>query len=216
MLLLRSRSAITAITFFAFVAVVIESFSFRQIGFSEAERLVLTPGMVWRVFFFSGVVLLNYTFVQERENDAMVGLLLTGVSQEKVLLSKLLVLGVTLFAVQFLVFFVHTALFEVSLISHWRELIVITGLATISFVSIGSLLASIAALSQKRDILLPILLFPLLVPLLLSVVHLTTEVLTRDGISYGEFSFILLVVFAVLSLTCSLALFGAINDSKEL
>lgn len=209
-LLVRSRSVVAALGFFAFVLVVVSSFAFRRVGYGPAELRSITPGIIWLVFLFTGVVLLNHSFVEERENHSLLGIVLSGISLEYVMFSKIVVLGFSLLFVQGFVWLVHSLLFGVPVGEYWHELAIISVLVTIAFVSIGSLFAAIAAVTPRREILLPIILFPVSIPLVGAAVQLTDDVLLHNGIIYGDFWFVLLCAFAVIGLTSSLMLFPAL------
>lgn len=205
--LLRARGFVPACFAFSLLLVVVASFSFRQIGYKQSDLLLITPGMLWLIFLFSSMSVLTQSFVIEKENSAISGLILSGAVVEKVFLSKFLVNFVFIFLQQLFVVLAHSLFFAVSLSSYFSSLILITLLASLAFSSLGTLFAFISVSTRGRELLLPILLFPLLLPLLAAVVFLTKTSLTLGYLDYSQFWFIFLIVFASLSFLLSLLLF---------
>ena len=163
--------------------------------------------LVWIIFFFCGVVSLNYSFVLEREFAALEGLLLSPVDPALVFISKVLVGWLFLLIVQTVVLIALGTLFGVALSADFPQLFLISAIIAFGFISLGTLFASIAACIPGRDIILPLLLFPLSLPALAGAVFVTREILSGVGINFGGFWFLLVVCFDIISFTLSAVLF---------
>lgn len=205
--LLRARGFLPASTMFALLLVVVSSFSFRRLGLSQSELFALTPGIIWMIFLFTSVSILSQSFIAEKENRAMQGLVLSGAKPESIFISKFLVNSSFIFLLQALVILLHSIFFAVDLFSHYQELLLISFLAALSFSALGTIISSMAVCARGRELLLPLLLFPLCLPLLAALVFLTNNLLETGLLIYSSFWFVFLFVFAVLSFLLSLLLF---------
>ena len=203
----RSRHILVGTFGFALLLVVVASFAFRHVGAGQEELQAVTPGIIWIIFLFSGVIALNHTFMIEEENRAMLGVLLYPLDPSIVYLSKWLTNFLFLIVLQVCVIVAHGVLFGVELFGVFAELVFLSALATAGFSAVGTLLAGIAVCSKGREIILPVVLFPLLLPLIASVVYLTRELLFSGAIDFGDFWFVLLLGFDVIALVLSWALF---------
>ena len=205
--LLRANGLVLSTFGFSLLLTLVASFAFRQIGYGERELLEVTPGIVWLVFLFSGVIALNHSFALEQENDALFGLLLTSVEPSTVYLAKLAVNAVFLGMIQCFVLVAHGVLFGANFWGVFFELLGVSLLGGIGFVATGTLLSAIAVCTKGRDILLPLMLFPLCIPLVAAAVFLSRGLLETGGLEVESFWFSLLCGFPMLSVVLSWALF---------
>ena len=149
----------------------------------------LAPAVLWVAFVFTGLLGVQRGFLLERENDCMSGLLSAPIDPAAIYAGKLLanvvLLGVTQAVVVPLVgLFLHVDLWGVL-----PGLIAVLGLGNVGFASLATLFAAVASRTRAREVMLPLLLLPLLVPLLIGAVTATRAVLggglgaARDGIA---------------------------------
>ena len=204
--LLRAKQWPIAVVLFAFVLVVVSSFAFRQVGYGQAELRALTPGSLWTVFLFCAVVSLNYSFLSEDEYGALQGLLLTPCDPALIILSKLICNWIFLWLVQLLVLIIHTALFGAEILQHFWQMAAVGGLVSFGCVALGTLFASISISVRGRELVLPVLLFPCILPQVAAGVTLTNNIITPAG-TIESFWLLLALCFDVISLTLSLLLF---------
>ena len=197
----------------ALLFVVVGSFAFRNIGYGEAELRNLTPGILWLVFLFSGVVSLNHAFLPEREEGALIGVLLSPVSSGTVYLSKFLSSLLFVFTIQLLVIVLQGLFFWGGLFGFLLSFVLIALLFAVGFVALGTLLSSISVVVKEREILLPMILFPLCVPLVIGCIEVSRAAVVGGGIQVTGFWFTLVVVFDLISLTLSWALFEPLVQS---
>lgn len=161
LLLARSRALVTGVTFFALVLVVVASFSFRAIGVSEFQLRAVLPGVLWMTMLFVSTILLHELFLPERQQSALKGLLLARADGGVLYFTKLFVGLSFLLVVQTGIFIVAQLLFGLPLpVTAW----IILALGAVGMTALGTLLAGVSTASRSREILFPILFFPLLLP----------------------------------------------------
>jgi heme exporter protein CcmB len=199
---LRSREVVYTMAFFAALIVVIDSFAF-----PKDVRAVRgsVPGMLWTAIAFAGTIGLGRAFDRERENDTMRALLLAPVPRLAVFLGKaaataVLVLAVAAVCVPLLVLFLDAGLFQFPL-----PMLLIVVLGAIGIAVVGSVFAATLLKVRSRDVLLPVILYPLLVPLFVAGTKCTAALLAEfpnfDAAWYWiEFLGIYDAAFLVLSL----------------
>ena len=159
---LRSREIVYTMAFFGGVIVVIYS-----MAFPVKPDLVraAAPGMLWVAVAFAGTVGLGRAFDRERENDTMRGLLLAPIPRLSVFLGKaitiaLLVLAVAAVCVPLLALFL-----DAPLLADPLPLILVLILGAIGIANVGSVFAATLLKVRSRDVLLPVILYPVLIPL---------------------------------------------------
>ena len=133
--------------------------------------LVALPGVIWIVTLMSGVLGLGKSFVQEMESGCMGALLIAPVDRSVLFLGKMLANTMFLLLTQLLFVPLCMFIFEIDVVS-WTGLFLVLLFGTIGFSSLGTLLTVMTSTVRGKEILLPILIFPLMVPSLLCVVRL--------------------------------------------
>ncbi|HEX3765299.1 MAG TPA: heme exporter protein CcmB [Kofleriaceae bacterium] len=159
---LRSREILYTMAFFAGLLVVIFAIAFPVDARAVRGSL---PGMLWTAIAFAGTIGLSRAFDRERENDTMRALLLAPVPRLAVFLGKavsttLLVLAVAVVSAPLLAVFLNAPLF-----AHPLPLVLIVVLGAIGLAVTGSVFAATLLKVRSRDVLLPVILYPLLIPL---------------------------------------------------
>jgi heme exporter protein B len=159
---LRSKEIIATMIFFGALLVVIYSFAFPH---DDKAVRASVPGMLWVAIAFTGTIALGRAFDRERENDTMRALLLSPVPRLAVFLGKavamtVLVLAVAVIVTPLLALFLNAPLFD-----HAGELALVVVLGAVGIAVIGSVFAATLLKVRSRDVLLPVILYPLLVPL---------------------------------------------------
>jgi len=192
---------------FALLLVVVASFAFRQVGYGQEELRAITPGILWLVFLFAGLIGLNQTFLFEQQNSALQGVLLSKVQPNVVYFAKLSSNFLFLSLVQILVLLAHGVLFGAEIFFVFPQLLFVTVLVALGFTALGTLLSAMAVATTSREIVLPLLLFPLSIPLVAGAVFLTRELLQSGSFPFASFWFTLVVVFDVISLVLAWLLF---------
>jgi heme exporter protein B len=197
---LRSKQMWIGMGLFALLVLVIFNFAF---DLRVDNKAAVAPGALWVAFVFASFLGLGRTIAAEREKGSMDRLLLCPINRKAIYLAKLL--GNVLFigVVEIVALPVFAILFNVPLSA--GALIPIVLLGTIGIASVGTLFSAMAAATQAREFLLPILVFPLIVPILIAVVRATSAVMlvtTNEPPWLG-----LIVAFDAIFLTVSTLLF---------
>jgi len=173
---LRSREIVYTMVFFGALLVVIFSFAFPR-DFRAVRGSM--PGMLWTAIAFTGTIGLGRAFDRERENDTMRALLLSPVPRLAVFLGKaistaLLVLAVSAIVAPLLALFLSMPLF-----AHPGPLVLVIVLGAVGIAVIGSVFAATLLKVRSRDVLLPVILYPLLVPLFVAGTKTTAALLAE-------------------------------------
>ncbi len=201
---LRSKQTWLGMGMFALLVLVIFNFAFDL----RVENVkVVAPGALWIAFIFASLLGLGRTLAAEREQNSLDRLLLCPVDRKAIYLAKLL--GNLLFigVVELVALPMYALLFNIAL--SWAMLPIVL-LGTVGIATVGTLFSVLAAATQARELLLPILVFPLVVPVVISVVRATEQLLTP---SVHEPPWIgLLIAFDIIFLSVSTLAFRYIVE----
>lgn len=169
---LRSRETWIGMGMFALLVLVIFNFAF---DLRIDNKAAVAPGALWIAFIFASILGLGRTLAAEREQGSLDRLLLCPVDRKAVYLAKLL--GNLLFigVVEIVALPVFVLLFDVPL--RLGALLPIVVLGTLGIAIIGTLFSAMAAATRARELLLPILVFPLLVPIVIAAVRATENLI---------------------------------------
>ncbi len=178
---LRTRESITAMLVFAIMAIVMFNFALRL---RVDTFRPLTPGVLWVTLVFAGTLGLSRSMSSEQINQCMDGLLLAPCDRSVIFLGKALTNVIFTLVVAGLVLPIMAILFDESLFQPGIVLVVLLGV--IGYAGAGTLIATMAANTRAREVFLPILLFPLALPLLVAAVIATSGFL--DKLPLAEFA----------------------------
>ncbi len=194
----RTRESLTAILAFSLVVAFIFNFAFDP---SPQIVAVVGPGIVWVAYIFTGVLGMNRTFILERERGTLDGLLLAPVGREAIYLGKLLGALTLLLVVEALMLPVFLVLYDLSLLNLW--FIAIAVAATVGFAAVGTLFSALAVHTRAREVMLPLLFLPVVLPIVIGAVAGTGEALDGNGWSGVGRWLQLIVAFDVVFLVLS-------------
>ncbi len=194
----RTRESLTAILAFSLVVAFIFNFAFDP---SPQIVAVVGPGIVWVAYIFTGVLGMNRTFILERERGTLDGLLLAPVGREAIYLGKLLGALTLLLVVEALMLPVFLVLYDLSLLNLW--FIAIAVAATVGFAAVGTLFSALAVHTRAREVMLPLLFLPVVLPIVIGAVVGTGEALDGNGWSGIGRWLQLIVAFDVVFLVLS-------------
>ena len=194
----RTRESLTAILAFSLVVAFIFNFAFDP---SPRIVAVVGPGIVWVAYIFTGVLGMNRTFILERERGTLDGLLLAPVGREAIYLGKLLGALTLLLVVEALMLPVFLVLYDLSLLNLW--FIAIAVAATVGFAAVGTLFSALAVHTRAREVMLPLLFLPVVLPIVIGAVAGTGEALDGTGWSGVGRWLQLIVAFDVVFLVLS-------------
>jgi heme exporter protein B len=161
----RSRELISAMLVFALLVIFIFNFA---LELDPLTRSGVTAGVLWVTFVFAGTLGLNRSLAVEKDRGCLDGLLLAPVDRTAIYFGKMLANLVFMLLVALIVLPVYSLLYNVNLFHPGLLLVVLLG--SEGYVAVGTLLAAMAVQTRTRDILLPILLFPIVIPVLVAAV----------------------------------------------
>ena len=162
---LRSRELLSAMLVFALLVILIFNFAMEL---DAKARATITSGVLWVTFAFAGTLGLNRSMAMEKDHGCLDGLLLAPVDRSAIYFGKAIGNLVFMFIIEAIVLPVYSVLYNINLFQPGLLLVILLG--SIGYVAIGTLLASMAVQTRTRDVLLPILLFPLVIPVLVAAV----------------------------------------------
>lgn len=171
---LRSRSVLTATLFFAGITLVIMGFA----AGGESDVLqAIGPGVLWVALAFAGVITASQSYVNEYEDFAMEQLLLYPVPRAVIYVGKLLANWIYMAVLALILLPVSLALFGLNLGDRWPLILLVLLLGTLAFSVIGTFYAALTSSLRARESLLPLLMFPVIIPALLASVGASTELM---------------------------------------
>lgn len=160
----RSREFLGHTFMFALLVIVIFNFAFKITTQNAPE---LASGILWIAFLFAGTLGLGRSFLIEKDNDCIQGLALTPVDRTAIYIAKFLGNLLFLAVIQAIVIPVFIVLYNLNVMEHFALQTLAFLLGDIGFMTLGTLIAAMSVNLKAREILLPVLLLPLLVPLLI-------------------------------------------------
>ena len=167
----------------------------------------LAPAVLWVTFVFTGILGIQRSFLLERENDCLAGLLTSPVDPAAIYAGKLLANVVLLGAMQVVLLPLVGLFLHVDLPPALPGLVLVCLLGNLGFASLATLFAAIAVRTRAREVMLPLLLLPLLVPLLIGAVTVTRAVL-GGGLAGAREGLAVLIAFDVVFLVAGWLLFA--------
>lgn len=175
---LRSREVLYTMAFFATVIVVVFSFAFVK---DQKALVEAVPGVAWAAVVFAGTIGLGRAFDREREGDTMRALLLAPAPRLAVFLGKAISIALLVFSVELVVLPLCLLFFNVDPGAAIFNLAVILVLGAIGFAVVGTVFAAMLLRVRSRDVLLPVVLYPILVPMIMAGTKATGAVLAGSG-----------------------------------
>lgn len=197
---IRTKEIFSSMFIFSLLVLVIFNFS---IDLLEVNPLDIAQGVLWIAFTFSGILGLNRSFLFEKENDCLQGLMLTPIDRSAIYLGKMLGNLVFMLIMEAIAVPIFVVLFNIGIYDKIISLAIVIFLGTLGFVTVGTLFSAMSVNIKAREVMLPILLFPIVVPLIIASVKSTGAILTGkpfdDIISWLKLIAVFDVVFLVVS-----------------
>jgi heme exporter protein B len=208
---LRTKELFTSMLLFALLIIVVFNFAF---GFSVEILNLAAPAMLWIAFTFAGILGLSRSFALEKEGNAIIGMLLTPTDRSLIYAGKMISNTIFVFIVGILTVLMFILFFNYSFLPTLIPLIPIMFLGSIGFVSVGTLFSAMAINTKLREVLLPILLFPIIIPVIVSAVKLSTQVLDGNSVFAASSSLKLLASFDIIFVTACAVTFEYVIDES--
>ncbi len=202
----RSWEIVITTLFFALSAVVVFMFAFVREG-TPIEGAA--SGILWISLAFAGTLALGRTFERERHGETLRGLLLAPASRAAIFTGKLLGIVLLLLAVEALLVPLVVLLFqENDLLARWPLLLALLVTGAVGFATVGTLFAAMLVRVRTRDVLLPILLYPITIPALVAGVNGTQALMeTPPAEPLAVMWIAMLVCYDVVFMTLALWVF---------
>jgi heme exporter protein B len=175
----RTKEMILSMCLFSFLVLIIFNFAFDSSLNSDRK---MVAGRLWVAFVFSGLTGFGRSFSMERDRGTLQGLILCPVSPWTIFLAKLI--GVFLFTtlMEIITIFIFTILYNTAVLPFLVPLGLIAFLGTLGFTAIGTIFSAISATAKARNVLLPILFFPISVPVIIASVKATGIILNGKSL----------------------------------
>jgi heme exporter protein B len=204
---LHTREMISAMLVFSVLALLVFSFA---LDLGGAMARAAAPGVLWATVAFAGTLGLSRSLAREQQTGCMDGLLLVPMDRSAIFLGK--ALGNLAFAgiVEAVLLPLFSVLFDTPLLR--PGVLVVTALGTVGYAAVGTLLAAIAINTRAREVMLPILLLPLAIPVLIAAVQATSWL--AEGGTFAEVGgwVRLLVAYDLIIVAVSVLTFGYVVE----
>ena len=175
----RSKETVNAVVFFSVLLLFVFEFT---LGADRERLAAVLPGLLWLGVLLAALLGLGRTFVLERENDCWEALLLTPGDKGAVYVGKLLGNVLLMAIVEGVVLTLFTLFLNVDLGRALPGLLVVLLLGTLGIAAVGTLFGAMTAHVRARELLFPVLLLPVLVPVLLAIVKSTEALLLGESL----------------------------------
>ncbi|HEX2931666.1 MAG TPA: heme exporter protein CcmB [Candidatus Binatia bacterium] len=207
---LRRRDSLLTMFFFGTLLLFVFHFSFDPAPDKVVE---IAPALLWLAFLFTGTLGLAQLFQSERENHCLEALLLSPLDRGALFLAKTCFNLILMLIVEIVVLPLFWVLFNLTSWNLLPRLFLVTLLGTIGFCVLGTLMSAITLRARARELLLPLILFPLMIPVILATIRCMENVLR-----VGEFGdalpwLRLLLGFDVIFLTLGVLIFDWVIES---
>ena len=203
----RSRELFSAMLVFSLLIILIFNFA---LELDVKTRQSVTSGVLWATFAFAGTLGLNRSMAIEKDRGCLDGLLLAPVDRSAIYFGKVISNLAFMLIVEAIVLPIYSVLYNINLFQPGLLMVILLG--SIGYVGVGTLLAAMSVQTRTRDILLPILLFPVVIPVLLSAVKASSGYL--EGLEFSEIlgPLSLLIAYDVIFISVAFMVFDSVVE----
>jgi heme exporter protein B len=201
---LRTKDSLNAMLFFGVVVLVVFNFALEAVRDSIRAAV---PGVLWVAFAFSGTLGLNRIFAAEKESGAIQGLLMIPVDRGVIYLGKMAAATVFMLVSEAAIFVMAVVFFNLTVSREIPWLVLVCLVGTIGFTAVGTLLSAVAVNTRMREVLLPLILFPVVVPILINAVEATAIILNTADYRVLKQPLTIMSVFAIVFATVAYLFF---------
>ena len=203
----RSRELFSAMLVFSLLIILIFNFA---LELDLKTRQSVTAGVLWATFAFAGTLGLNRSMAIEKDRGCLDGLLLAPVDRSAIYFGKVISNLVFMLIVEIIVLPVYSVLYNTNLFQPGLLLVILLG--SIGYVAVGTLLATMSVQTRTRDILLPILLFPIVIPVILAAVKASDGFLAHVELSEILLPINLLIAYDIIFLAVAFMVFDNVVE----
>ena len=199
---IRSREIVYTTLFFAVSCVLVFAFGFVHEGRVVADA---AAGILWIAVAFSGTLALGRAFERERHHETLRALMMAPVQRPALYVGKLLGILVLLATVEMIVVPLIALMFQARLFAHPILMLSLLVTGTVGFAAVGTLFAAMLVRARTRDVLLPVLLYPITIPVIIAGVRGTAVLLQADvDVPMARAWLSMLIFFDVVFITLAL------------
>jgi heme exporter protein B len=203
----RSRELFSAMLVFSLLIILIFNFAL-ELDFKTRQSV--TAGVLWSTFAFAGTLGLNRSMAIEKDRGCMDGLLLAPVDRSAIYFGKVISNLAFMLIVEVIVLPVYSVLYNTNLFQPGLLAVILLG--SIGYVSVGTLLSTMAVQTRTRDILLPILLFPVVIPVLLAAVKASSGFLSGAELTEILLPINLLIAYDIIFIAVAFMVFDSVVE----
>jgi len=196
----RTKDILFSMAAFSIVVVVLFSFSLEV---TNENAAFLVPSLLWVSTIFVGTLGLSRSFAMEKENGAIIGVLLSPIDRSSLYFAKVLSNFIYIFIIQLLFTLLFILLFNINIKGSLLDLLLVFVLGGMGFSSLGTLFSTMAINTRLREIILPVILFPLLLPVLVNAIRATSVILAGGAFSEVLNFLKILISFDIIFLAAS-------------
>lgn len=200
----RQRETLAAICVFGVLVVFLFVFAFQPAG-EQSRRLL--PGILWIAFAFAGILGFNRSFAAERENACLEGLRLAPIDPGLIYLAKALSNFMFLAVAELVIVFAASLWYNFSFFPSIKWFACVVFFGTLGYVAVGITFAGVAANTRMREVMLPVLQFPVIIPIFIGAIEATAGAMRGESPAQFLSWVKLLVAFSVIFIVLSFLLF---------
>jgi heme exporter protein B len=199
---LRTKESLNASAAFAIAIFVMFSFAF-DTGLQDTNNLA--AGLLWLVFAFAGALVFNRGFARELQNECLDALLSSPLSASSLVIGKAIANLVTLLIVEVISLVVFGIFFDVNWTRHTPALALLFVMVTWGISLLGAVFGALTVNLRLREVMLPVIIYPVLIPLLIAAIEVTTTLLGNQPIGetdwmWGKIILIFDTIFTYLAI----------------
>jgi heme exporter protein B len=203
----RSRELFSAMLVFSLLIILIFNFA---LELDVRTRQSVTAGVLWATFAFAGTLGLNRSMAIEKDRGCLDGLLLAPVDRSAIYFGKVISNLAFMLIVEIIILPIYSVLYNINLFRPGLLLVILLG--SIGYVAVGTLLAAMSVQTRTRDILLPILLFPVVIPVVLAAVKASAGFLEGSDLADILLPINLLIAYDVIFIAVALMVFDNVVE----
>lgn len=194
----RSRDLVVSVLVFSLLIVVVFNFA---LNVTPQRVMVLAPGIMWVTFAFAATLAMNRSFVREMEQGGLEGLLLSPLSRDAIFLGKAFGNFLFMLLVEAALLPVFGVLLNFSVLT--VTLVLTIAMATFGFALVGTLFSAIAVQTRSREIMLPVLFFPVILPVIIAAVEASAASIgSESGVGLNRWLPLLAIFDALFLVIC--------------
>ena len=203
----RSRELVSSMMVFAVLVIFIFNYA---LNLEPTLRTKVTSGVLWVTFVFAGNIGLNRAMAVEKDRGCLDGLLLAPVDRAAIYFGKVISTLIFMLLVELIMLPIYGLFYNINLFNPGLLLVILLG--SIGYTSVGTLLSSMAVQTRTRDILLPIILFPIIIPIVLASVDASGKFLMNEELIKIQPSLTLLIALDVIFTSIAFMVFDYVVE----